>query len=135
VIPLNWVVNTTTGKDMNFSNALIDELKKAKGLKTDTEVAELLPEMNKGNLSKIRKGTENRHLNETQAMFIAKECGINPEWVLVQLAEECAKSELAKKAWANIAKKISRSASAAVLALIIAFGGLVPDKDSKAVFV
>ena len=108
---------------MNFSNELIDEFKKAKGIKTDAEVAELLPEMHKGNLSKIRKGTENRHLNETQALFIAHECNLSIDWVLVQLAEETAKSEEAKKAWHQLAKKLNKSVSAAILALIVVFGG------------
>lgn len=117
---------------MNFSNELIDELKKAKGIKTDAEVAELLPEMNKGNLSKIRKGTENRHLNEVQALFIANECDLNPEWVLVHLAEEVAKSEQAKEIWHNLAKKIKKSVSAAILALIVVFGGLNQNSEHNA---
>ncbi len=112
---------------MNFSNELIDEFKKAKGIKTDAEVAETLPEMHKGNLSKIRKGTENRHLNEVQALYIAHECNLSVDWVLVQLAEESAKSEEAKNAWHNLAKKLSKSVTAAILALIVVFGGL----DSK----
>lgn len=80
--------------------------------------------MNSGNLSKIRKGIEGRNLNEEQALFIAHECNLNPEWVLVQLAESTAKSEEAKKAWHNIAKKISKSVTAAALALIVIFSGL-----------
>lgn len=119
---------------MNFSNELIEEFKKKKGLKTDSEVAELLPEMNKGNLSKIRKGTENRHLNEIQALYIANECSLNAQWVLVQLAEETAKSEQAKKVWGNLAKKISRSVTAAALALIVIFSGLDSKQPDSAVF-
>lgn len=120
---------------MNFSNELIEEFKKAKGLKTDSEVAELLPEMNKGNLSKIRKGTENRHLNEVQALFIANECNLNPEWVLVSLAEEVSRSDEAKKVWHQFAKKLNKSVSAAILALIVVFGGLDANSEKDAVFV
>ena len=112
---------------MNFSNELIEELKKCKGIKTDAEVAEMLPHMNKGNLSKIKKG-DGRNLTEEQALFIANECNLNAQWVLVQLAEETAKSEQAKKVWSNLAKKISRSATAAALALMVIFSGL----ESKA---
>ncbi len=119
---------------MNFSNEMIDEFKKAKGIKTDAEVAALLPEMHKGNLSKIRKGTENRHLNETQALFIAHECNLSVDWVLVQLAEETAKSEEAKSAWHNLAKKLNKSVLAAILAVTVVFGGLDTNGDNKAVF-
>lgn len=119
---------------MNFSNHLIDELKKTKGIKTDSEVAELLPDMNKGNLSKIRKGIESRSLNESQALFIAKECGISPEWVLVQLAESVAKSEEAKNAWSNLSKKISKSVATAILALAVVFGGFNAKDQPSAVF-
>lgn len=117
---------------MNFSNELIDEFKKAKGIKTDAEVAELLPEMHKGNLSKIRKGTENRHLNETQALFIAHECNLSVDWVLVQLAEETAKSQEAKNAWHNLAKKLNKSVLAAMLAVIVVFGGLNQKNENNA---
>lgn len=120
---------------MNFSNELIEEFKKTKGLKTDSEVAELLPEMNKGNLSKIRKGTENRHLNEVQALFIANECNINPEWVLVSLAEEVSRSDEAKKVWHQFAKKLNKSVLAAILAVTVVFGGLDANSEKEAVFV
>lgn len=105
-----------------FSVELIEELKKAKGFAKDIQAAEVIPNLTRANLSHIKSGS--RHLTEEQALFIASECGLSNEWVLVNLAEEKAKSELAKQAWANIAKKISRSASAAVLALIVVFGGL-----------
>ncbi len=119
---------------MNFSNELIDEFKKAKGIKTDSEVAEMLPEMNKGNLSKIRKGTENRHLNETQAIYIAHECNLSVDWVLVQLAEETAKSEEAKNAWHNLAKKLNKSVLATILAVVVVFGGLNQNGEHNARF-
>ena len=90
--------------------------------------------MHKGNLSKIRKGTENRHLNEAQALFIAHECNLNVQWVLVHLAEELAKSDEAKKEWHNIAKKLSKSVTAAALALIVVFGGLNQNSADKPVF-
>ena len=108
---------------MTFSVELIDLFKKKRGLTSDNKAAAEIPAMNSGNLSKIRNGADGRHLNEEQALFIASECGLNPEWVLVHLAEEKAKSEEAKTIWANLAKKISRSATAAILAVIVIFGG------------
>ena len=119
---------------MNFSAQLIDELKKAKGLEKDSDVAELLPGMNKGNLSKIKKGVENRMLNEEQALFIASNCGLNPDWVLVNLAAQRAESEEARKTWANMAKKLSRSAATAVLAVVLVFCGVQSNNSGKAVF-
>lgn len=119
---------------MNFSVELIDLYKKTKGLTSDNKAASEIPGMNSGNLSKIRAGADGRHLNEEQALFIAQLCGLNPEWVLVQLAEEKAKSDEAKKIWHNLAKKISRSVTAAALALIVIFGGLDAKQQDSAVF-
>lgn len=117
---------------MNFNAELIDLFKKTKDIKSDNKAAEALPAMNSGNLSKIRKGAEGRTLNEEQALFIAKECNLNPEWVLVQLAESNAKSEEARKTWNNIAKKISKSVTAAALALIVIFSGLDAKQEPNA---
>ena len=113
-----------------FSYELIQELKKKRGIEKDIEVAELLPAMNKGNLSSIKSGR--RHLTEEQALFIAHECNINPEWVLVHLAEEVSKYEEAKQVWNNLAKKINKSVSAAILALIVVFGGLNQNSEPNA---
>jgi len=119
---------------MNFSNELIDEFKKAKGIKTDAEVAKVLPEMHKSNLSKIRKGLENRHLNEEQALFIAHECGLCTDWVLVNLAESVTKSNEAKEIWQTIAKKLNKSITAAVLVLSLVFCGFGDNDRKNAVF-
>lgn len=111
---------------MQFTQQLLTELMKAKGFTKNNEMLEVIPKVSKGVLSELVNGK--RHLTEEQALIIAKECNLNVQWVLVQLAEETAKSELAKKAWANLAKKISRSATAAALALMVIFSGL----ESKA---
>lgn len=115
-----------------FSYELIQELKKKRGIEKDIEVAELLPAMNKGNLSSIKSGR--RHLTEEQALFIAHECNLSVDWVLVQLAEETAKSEEAKKAWHQLAKKLNKSVSAAILALIVVFSGLDKAKEQDVLF-
>ena len=114
-----------------FSYELVQELKKAKGLKTDLEASGIIDGLNSGNMSQIKSGK--RHLTEEQALFIAHECGLNPEWVLVHLAEEKSKSEEAKDIWCNLAKKISRSATAALLALIVIFSGLDSKQPDSAV--
>ena len=118
---------------MTFSTQLIDLLKQKRGLTSDNKAAAEIPGMNSGNLSKIRSGADGRHLNEEQALFIAHECGLSPEWVLVQLAEEKSKSEEAKNVWQDLAKKISRSATAALLALIVIFSGLDSKQQDSAV--
>ncbi|WP_057785649.1 DUF3693 domain-containing protein [Alishewanella sp. WH16-1] len=119
---------------MNFSSELVDLLKNKKGLTSDNKAADAIPGMNSGNLSKIRKGLENRFLNDEQALYIANECGLNPEWVLVNLAAERTKSEDAKSAWANIAKKLSRTVTAAALAVSLVFCGVQHKDSTKAVF-
>ncbi|WP_273024667.1 DUF3693 domain-containing protein [Rheinheimera sp.] len=106
---------------MSFSANLIDEFKKTKGIASDAATAEVLPAITKGRLSEVKSGK--RHLTEEQALFIAHECNLSVDWVLVQLAEETAKSEEAKKAWHQLAKKLNKSVSAAILALIVVFGG------------
>ncbi|MDP5135485.1 DUF3693 domain-containing protein [Rheinheimera baltica] len=110
---------------MSFSANLIEDYKKAKGMTSDAAVANALPAITKGRLSEVKSGK--RHLTEEQAMFIAHECNLEVDWVLVQLAEETAKSEEAKNVWHNLAKKLNKSVTAAILALIVVFGGL----DSK----
>lgn len=104
---------------MNFSNTLIDGVKKTKGIGTDSEVAELLPNMNKGNLSKIRKGE--RHLTEEQALWIANQCKLDTALVLVELAAECAKTTTAQTVWHNLAKKLKAATSAIVLTSLLLF--------------
>lgn len=114
-----------------FSAELLMELKKTKGYDKDAELLEVLPKSTRSIISEIKSGK--RHLTEEQALYIAHECNLNVQWVLVQLAEETAKSEEAKTAWANLAKKISRSATAALLAVIVIFSGLDTKQDSSPV--
>ncbi|SEH96431.1 Phage related protein [Rheinheimera pacifica] len=115
-----------------FSYELICELKNAKGLTKDSEVLAVLPKCTKSIVSEVKSGK--RHLTEEQALFIASECNLNTEWVLVQLAEETAKSEEAKSAWHNLAKKLNKSVLAAILAVTVVFGGLESNGNNKAVF-
>ena len=133
MILFDWVVNIENqGISKMFSYELINELKKKLGTDKDSDVVELIPAMNKGNLSSVKTGR--RHLTEEQALFIAKECNLNPEWVLVHLAEEVSKYSETKTVWHKLAKKISRSVTAAALALIVIFSGLDSKQTDSAVF-
>ena len=98
---------------MNLSNKLVDLLKDKFSLGSEKEAAELVPKLNKQNLSAIRKSE--RHLTEEQALWIAEQCQLDPKLVLVELAEECSKSEIARHVWHELAKKMKAAAS--VLAL------------------
>lgn len=115
-----------------FSYELVQEFKKAKGITKDLEAAELIAGLNSGNMSSIKSGR--RNLTEEQALFICSECGINPEWDLVQLAEEKAKSEEVKAVWSHLAKKLSRTVTAAALAVSLVFCGFQSDNSESAVF-
>ncbi|MDR6982884.1 phage gp37-like protein [Rheinheimera pacifica] len=116
-----------------FSYQLVQELKKAKGLRTDLEASTLIAGLNSGNMSQIKSGK--RHLTEEQALFIAHECNLNPEWVLVSLAEEVSRSDEAKEVWHQFAKKLNKSVLAAILAVTVVFGGLDANSEKGAVFV
>lgn len=116
-----------------FSAELIEELKKAKGFAKDVQAAEMIPNLTRANLSHIKSGT--RHLTEEQALFIAHECNLNPEWVLVSLAEEVSRSDEARKVWHQFAKKLNKSVLAAILAVTVVFGGLDANSDKGTVFV
>ncbi|MCH8475987.1 MAG: hypothetical protein LAT55_12265 [Opitutales bacterium] len=115
-----------------FSYELIEELKKAKGFKKDKEVIDIMEGMNSGNMSQIKAGK--RPLTEEQALFIAREANLCKDWVLVNLAEERAKSEEVKKAWYEIGKKLRKSAVAAMLAVIVAFGGFGENSGAEPSF-
>ena len=115
-----------------FSLELIEELKKAKGFTKDIQAAELIPNLTRANLSHIKKG--DRHLTDEQALFISNECSLCADWVLVQLAEEKAKSEEAKQVWHSLAKKLNKSITAAVLVLSLVFCGLGDNNERNAVF-
>ncbi len=115
-----------------FSCQLIEELKKKNGFSKDSELVGVLPASTKSIVSELKSGK--RKLTEEQALYIAKECNFSPEWVLVQLAEETAKSTEAKQVWTSLAKKLSRSAAAAVLAVVLVFCGVQSNNSGKAVF-
>jgi hypothetical protein len=115
-----------------FSGELIELLKAKKGFTKDGELVGVLPAVSKGIVSELKSGK--RQLTEEQALFIAHECDLCVDWVFVCIAEEKAKSEEAKYIWHNLAKKIKKSASAAILALIVVFGGLDSKQPDSAVF-
>ena len=113
-----------------FTGELIELLKAKKGFTKDSELVGFLPATTKGIVSELKSGK--RQLTEEQALFIAHECDLCADWVLVNLAEEKAKSDEAKWIWANLAKKLNKSVSAAILALIVVFGGLNQNSEPSA---
>lgn len=90
---------------MSFSAELLELAKTKLGLTKDSQLLELIPNMEKGNLSKVKNG--NRDLSDAQALAIAEHCGFNSEWVLVSLAADTTKSEAVKSTWTNLAKKLA----------------------------
>jgi len=115
-----------------FSRELVEELKKSKEFSKDSDLLNILPKATKSVISEIKSGK--RHLTEEQALFIANECGLNPGWVLVNLAAETAKVEEAKSVWSNLAKKLSKSVTAGLLALTVIFAGLDENRADSPVF-
>jgi plasmid maintenance system antidote protein VapI len=113
---------------MNFSYSLIEMYKEKLGITSDNKAAKELQGMSSGRLSEIKSGE--RFLTEEQALTIAKECNLNPEWVLVNLAAETSKSEACKPIWANLAKKLSKAALVFVVAGLLN-SGLVPDLGKR----
>lgn len=107
---------------MNLSTKLVDLLKVKFSLSSDKEAAELIPQLNKQNLSAIRRGE--RHLTEEQAIWLAEQCEIDAALVLVELAEECAKSNAAKSIWHNLAKKMKAATSVMVIASLLLVSGV-----------
>ena len=93
-----------------FSYELIQILKKQKGLSKDVDVFQYFDGMNSGNMSNLKKGK--RSLKNCEALFIADECNLNPEWVLVHLEEERALRTAAKREaeiWHNLGKTIAKA--------------------------
>ncbi len=95
---------------MNYSYELITELKKRLELKSDNETSKVLPKATSGIISEIKSGK--RTLTEEQALFICEQCNLNVDWVLVHLAQETAKSPVAKSAWVRLGKTLAKTASA-----------------------
>lgn len=119
---------------MNFSNELIDRYKEASAAKSDAATAANVPNMTRMNLSAIRKGE--RHLTEEQALWLARECGIDEAVVLVELAAETSRSEKAKSVWMNLSKKLKAAAiGTAVAAFLMISGtsGHIPPQRSRSI--
>lgn len=114
---------------MSYSAELIETLKKIKGFAKDTEVVEVLPKTNKGNLSQIKSG--NRHLTEEQALWIAEQCNLDASWVLVNLAEEKASSDKVKAVWSHIAKTMAKTAKALAIVGLLLFSHVHEPIGSK----
>ena len=119
------------GKEM-ISGELINLLKEKKKFTKDGELVGYVPATTKGIISELKSGK--RPLTDEQALFIAKECGLNPEWVLAEVAADRAKTEELKEIWGTLAKKLSRTVTAAALAVSLVFCGVQHKDSTKAVF-
>jgi len=100
---------------MSFSKELLELAKKKLELSKDAQLLELIPNMEKGTLSKIKSGS--RDLTDAQALAIAEHCGLDAEWVLVSLAADTTKSEAVKTVWSTLAKKLLRQSLAVLFAI------------------
>ena len=109
---------------MSFSARLIEELKARKGFTKDAEIVVVLPKVTKGVFSEIKNGK--RNLTEEQAVWIAEQCDLNLEWVLVNLAEDTAKNDKAKKVWSRLAKSLAKTANALAIIGIVLFSQASP---------
>lgn len=69
-------------------------------------------------LSDIYRGK--RNFTEESGIWIAMECNLNPEEVLMKLAEERAKTPKAKNIWTQVLKRYCAGAEAAVCAGLLA---------------
>lgn len=104
---------------MNYSYELITELKRKLELKSDNETSKILPKSTSGTISEIKSGK--RTLTEEQAVWIAEQCDLNLEWVLVNLAEDTAKNDKAKKVWSRLAKSLAKTVNALAIIGIVLF--------------
>ena len=109
---------------MSFSARLIEELKTRKGFTKDAEIVVVLPKVTKGVFSEIKNGK--RNLTEEQAVWIAEQCDLNLEWVLVNLAEDTAKNDKAKKVWNRLAKSLAKTVNALAIIGIVLFSQASP---------
>lgn len=114
-----------------ISCELIELLKVKMKFTKDSDLVGVLPAATKSVVSELKSGK--RHLTEDQAVFIAEKCELNIEWVIVNLAEEKSRNEKVKWVWASLAKKISKSAAAAALAISLIFCGFQTDNSASAV--
>ncbi|WP_337843149.1 DUF3693 domain-containing protein [Rheinheimera sp.] len=115
---------------MNYSYELVQEYKKVAGIGSDTVASKAIPKLSQGRLSDIKSG---KHwLTEEQAVWIAEQCQLNIQEVLVRLSAETAKTEQGKTAWAELAKKLFGHG----LALVFAVGlSISPNQNTgKLVF-
>ncbi len=109
---------------MNYSYELITELKRKLELKSDNETSKVLPKSTSGTISEIKSGK--RTLTEEQALFICEMCNLNVDWVLVHLAQESAKSPVAKSAWLRLGKTLAKTVNALAIIGIVLFSEASP---------
>lgn len=114
---------------MSYSAQLVEIFKKIKCLQKDAELVGLIPKATKSVISEIKSGK--RNLTEEQAIWIAEQCNLDLNLVLVSLAEETAKHEKAKEVWQNLAKTIAKTAKALAISGLLLFSQVHEPFGSK----
>lgn len=99
-----------------YSKTLLDEYLKAKNLTQYKQAAAELG-FSTAYIAKINTGKE--EFTEETAAYIAIECGMDVQEVLIRLAEARAKTPTVKNVWANMAKKYSAGLQGALGAALL----------------
>lgn len=100
-----------------YSKTLLDEYLKAKKFTQYKQAAAELG-FSTAYIAKVNTGRE--EFTEETALYIAVECGMDTQEVLMKLAEARAKTPAAKNVWAQVLKRYCAGAEAAVCAGLLA---------------
>jgi transcriptional regulator with XRE-family HTH domain len=98
---------------MQTTIELLDTLRKARGLTSDYQLAQLLG-TTRQRISNYRTGTNT--LGDDMALQVAELLKISPDYVLACMAAERAKGKDAKREWARLARKLAPATLGAILA-------------------
>ena len=100
-----------------YSKTLLDEYLKAKKFTQYKQAATELG-FSVAYIAKVNTGRE--EFTEKTALYIAKECGMDTQEVLIKLAEARAKTPETKGIWRQVLKRYCAGAEAAVCAGLLA---------------
>ena len=100
-----------------YSKTLIAELMRVKNYAQYKQVAAELG-FSTAYIARVNTGKE--EFTEETAIYIAMECGLDPQEVVMRLAEARAKTQKAKHIWTQVLKRYCAGAEAAVCAGLLA---------------
>lgn len=100
-----------------YSKTLIAELMRVKNYAQYKQVAAELG-FSTAYIARVNTGKE--EFTEETAIYIAMECGLDPQEVVMRLAEARAKTQKAKNIWTQVLKRYCAGAEAAVCAGLLA---------------